>query len=65
MHLSIVLRNLGEPDDLQRVWSEIYPLIEAGDISIPISKIFPLAEVSAAHEAMEQHGHFGKLVLAG
>lgn len=65
MHGYIVLRNLGEPEDLQRVWNEIYPLIEAGEVTVPIARTFPLADVSKAHTAMEQHGHFGKLVLAG
>jgi len=41
----------------------VMPLFAAGTIEPLISARFPLQEAAAAHEMMEQSGHFGKIVL--
>ncbi|MFK7792221.1 MAG: NAD(P)H-quinone oxidoreductase [Devosiaceae bacterium] len=45
------------------VLHHIWPLIEAGDVSIPVDSIFPLAEANKAHERMESSQHMGKIIL--
>lgn len=47
-------------DELQ---SEIWPLIEKGEISPLIDKVFTLEEVVEAHRLMESSSHIGKIVL--
>jgi NADPH2:quinone reductase len=46
-------------DVLHHVW----PLIEAGDITIPVDSVFPLNEASKAHQRMESSQHMGKIIL--
>ena len=41
----------------------VLPLFASGKISPMISDVFPLSEAAAAHRAMEQGTHFGKIVL--
>jgi NADPH2:quinone reductase len=42
-----------------RVW----PLIEAGQVRLPIAASFPLAQAADAHRLMESNRHIGKIVL--
>lgn len=42
---------------------KVWPMIEAGKIRPVIFKTFPLAEAAAAHEALENGDHIGKIVL--
>ena len=44
---------------LRRVW----PKIDAGEIRVVTDRVFPLAEAGAAHAAMEEAGHMGKILL--
>jgi putative PIG3 family NAD(P)H quinone oxidoreductase len=44
--------------------AEVMPLFESGRIAPVIDRVFPLADVVAAHRAMEAGAHFGKIVLA-
>ncbi len=46
-------------DVLHHVW----PLIEAGDVTIPVDSVFPLNEASKAHQRMESSKHMGKIIL--
>jgi putative PIG3 family NAD(P)H quinone oxidoreductase len=46
-------------DVLHYVW----PLIEAGDVTIPVDSVFPLEEAAHAHERMESSAHMGKIIL--
>lgn len=46
-------------DVLHHVW----PLIEAGDVTIPVDSVFPLNEASKAHQRMESSQHMGKIIL--
>jgi NADPH:quinone reductase len=50
----------GEPD--QASFEKLNTLIEAGPFKVHIAQTFPLNEVIAAHEAMEQH-HLGRMAL--
>ncbi len=62
-HGYVVLRNLADPKKLQAVWAEILPLMETKEVLVPVHKTFPFEKVAEAHQAMESHEHFGKLVL--
>ena len=42
---------------------EIWPLIEAKSLRLPIHDAFPLIEAARAHELMESGAHIGKIVL--
>lgn len=46
-------------DVLHHVW----PLIEAGDVTIPVDSVFPLEEAASAHARMESSAHIGKIIL--
>jgi len=43
--------------------SQVWPLIEAGKIRLPIAATFPLAQAADAHRLMESSQHVGKIVL--
>ena len=43
--------------------SRVWPLFEQGSLRPVVGQVFPLAEAVAAHTAMEQANHRGKLVL--
>ena len=45
------------------VEENVWPLVAAGEISVPIDSAYPLAEVAAAHRRMESGSHVGKLIL--
>lgn len=47
----------------QGIRETVWPWIEAGKIKPVIYKTFPLAEAAAAHQALEQGEHVGKIVL--
>jgi NADPH2:quinone reductase len=42
---------------------DLWPLVEAGKLSVPIDRIFPLDEAAAAQAHMRANAHFGKIVL--
>ena len=46
-------------DTVEHVW----PLIESGKIAPNVTKTFPLAQASAAHEYLDSGAHTGKVVL--
>jgi NADPH2:quinone reductase len=43
--------------------ADLWPAIEAGKLSLPIDRTFPLAEAGAALAHMKANAHFGKIVL--
>ncbi|ESQ79959.1 hypothetical protein AEYBE204_08920 [Asticcacaulis sp. YBE204] len=55
------------PEEKARLTSEVrarvWPLIEAGAIRPVVAKVFPFAEVGAAHEFLDSGAHSGKVVL--
>src|SRR3546814_633047 len=47
-------------DELSR---NVWPLIDSGEFSPVMDRVFPLAEAAAAHARMEAGEHIGKIVL--
>jgi len=43
--------------------SNVWSLVEDGELKPAIDKVFPLAEAAAAHERMEAGDHIGKIIL--
>ncbi len=48
---------------VRRMRADLWSLVEAGRISVPIDKTFPLEEAAAAQAHMRANAHFGKIVL--
>lgn len=48
---------------VQRFARELWPLLESGKLVPQLDRIFPLSEVVAAHQRMEQNLSTGKIVL--
>ncbi|HUK59108.1 MAG TPA: zinc-binding dehydrogenase [Stellaceae bacterium] len=48
---------------VRRMRADLWPHVEAGRISVPIDKVFPLEEAAAAQAHMRANAHFGKIVL--
>jgi NADPH:quinone reductase-like Zn-dependent oxidoreductase len=48
---------------VQRVGRHVVPLVDAGFVTVPVERSFPLAEAQAAYDAFAAGGKFGKLVL--
>jgi NADPH2:quinone reductase len=42
---------------------DLWPAIEAGTLSLPIDRTFPLAEIAQALSVMRANQHFGKIVI--
>jgi NADPH2:quinone reductase len=47
----------------ESLWDKVWPLLEEGRCRPVIDAVFPLVEVSKAHERIENADHFGKIVL--
>jgi NADPH2:quinone reductase len=43
--------------------AKVWPLLEKGQCKPVIDSVFSLAEVRKAHERIDNHDHFGKIVL--
>jgi NADPH2:quinone reductase len=43
--------------------ADLWPAVEAGELSLPIDKTFPLEKVAEALAMMKANQHFGKIVL--
>jgi putative PIG3 family NAD(P)H quinone oxidoreductase len=50
-------------DAARRVERHVLPLLEAGDVRVPVEAVFPLDEVEAAYERFAEGGKLGKIVL--
>ncbi|HVM09691.1 MAG TPA: zinc-binding dehydrogenase [Acidimicrobiales bacterium] len=42
----------------------VLPLLEAGDIRVPIEEVFPLSDAAAAYDRFAEGGKLGKIVLS-
>jgi NADPH:quinone reductase-like Zn-dependent oxidoreductase len=55
------------PDEVRAIVkaarADLWPAIEAGKLSLPIDKTFPLAQTAEALAHMKANAHFGKIVL--
>jgi NADPH2:quinone reductase len=47
----------------RRVQADLWPALEAGQLALPIDKVFPLEEAEAAQRRMRANEHFGKILL--
>ena len=57
-------RSLDEVREINRkMRADLWPLVEAGKLHLPIDRIFPLDEAPAAQVHMRANAHFGKIVL--
>ena len=57
-------RTLDEVREINRLMrADLWPAIEAGKLSLPIYKTYPLADVADALAAMRANQHFGKIVI--
>jgi NADPH:quinone reductase-like Zn-dependent oxidoreductase len=50
-------------DAARRVERHVLPLLEAGDVRVPVDCTFPLDEVDAAYDRFAAGGKLGKIVL--
>jgi NADPH2:quinone reductase len=57
-------RSLEEVREINRLMrADLWPAVEAGTLSLPIYKTFPLDKVADALAMMKANQHFGKIVL--
>jgi NADPH2:quinone reductase len=57
-------RSMDEVREIVRLMrADLWPAVEAGTLSLPIDKTFPLAQVADALAMMRANKHFGKIVL--
>ncbi len=47
----------------RRMRADLWPAVVDGTLSLPIDRVFPLAEVAAAQAHMRENRHLGKIVL--
>ena len=56
----------GEIREINRlVFEDLWPLLEAGKLALPIDRTFPLEKAAEALAHMKANAHFGKIVLTG
>ena len=55
------------PDEFRAIvktaYLDLWPAVEAGKLSLPIDRTFPLDDVAGAIAHMQANAHFGKIVL--
>jgi NADPH2:quinone reductase len=57
-------RSLEEVREVVRLMrADLWPAVEAGKLSLPIDKTFPLDDIAEALEMMRANRHFGKIVI--
>ncbi|WP_276206313.1 zinc-binding dehydrogenase [Thermoactinospora rubra] len=49
---------------LPEVFAEVLPLVERGEVVMPIAAVFPLERVADAHRLSEEGHLLGKIVVA-
>ena len=47
----------------QRVAAQVVPLLASGRIKPVVAQVYPLHDIAAAHTALQENRHFGKLIL--
>ena len=58
-------RSVEEVREINRLMvADLWPAVEAGELHLPIDKVFPLSEAVAALEHMKANRHFGKIALS-
>ncbi|MFC4277977.1 quinone oxidoreductase family protein [Achromobacter aloeverae] len=57
-------RNVEEVREItRRMAADLWPLLQAGKLGLPIAKDFPLGDAAAALAFMKENRHFGKILL--
>jgi NADPH2:quinone reductase len=57
-------RSIDEVREINRLMrADLWPAIEAGKLSLPIHKAYPLAGIAEALAMMRANQHFGKIVI--
>jgi NADPH:quinone reductase len=58
-------RSLDEIREINRLMrADLWPAVEAGTLSLPIHKTYPLDEIAEALALMKANAHFGKIVIS-
>lgn len=52
-----------KPELIQPIVEKVVPLMESGQIVIPIDSVYSLADIQLAHERMESRQHLGKILI--
>jgi NADPH2:quinone reductase len=50
-------------EETRAMWADLANAVKGKQLSLPVDKIFPLAEAKAAQEYMRANRHFGKILL--
>ena len=50
-------------EETRAMWADLADSVKARKLSLPIDRVFPLAEAKAAQEYMRANKHFGKILL--
>ena len=50
-------------EETRAMWADLADAVKARKLTLPIDKVFPLAEAKAAQEYMRANKHFGKILL--
>ena len=50
-------------DIFTAVRNDIWPAVEAGQLKLPIDKVYPFADIGKAFDHMEANAHLGKIVV--
>jgi NADPH2:quinone reductase len=50
-------------EETRAMWADLANAVKSKKLSLPVDKIFPLAEAKAAQEYMRANQHFGKILL--
>ncbi len=48
---------------VRKMRADLWPALEAGELRLPLDRVFPLADVHAAIAHMKANAHFGKIAL--
>ena len=58
-------RSLNEIRDINRLMrADLWPIVEAGKLSLPIYETYPLDDIAEALALMRSNQHFGKIVIS-
>lgn len=58
-------RSVEEVREINRkMRADLWPAVQAGDLHVPLDRVFPLDEAAAAQAHMRANAHFGKVVLS-
>lgn len=50
-------------EEVRVMWRDLSEHVAAGRLSLPIDKVYPLADAATAHARMKANQHFGKILL--